>query len=112
MAVDVFGNDIEITADKRRCFTFGPNLHLAMKPVHPVQLVEEFVAADGIAIGKVDVDDANAIDHDFEKSRVAIRFIAYQRGGNDVYGLAGEDGDAVVAFLCDGGAGVSNILEE
>ena len=68
MAVDVFGDDVEVAADRAWVCLLQPERHACVEAVHPGELVGELVGADGIAVGQIDVDDAHAADHDLEDS--------------------------------------------
>jgi hypothetical protein len=87
-------------------------VQLQREAVHPGELVVEFFGSDGVAVGQVDVDDAEAVGEGFEEARVAIGFVAGERGGDDLNGRAREDGDAVVGLLGDGSGVVAEILED
>ena len=112
MTVDIFGNHVEVAADEGGSLTLPPEAHLAIEPIHPGEFVLELLGADGVAIGEVDVHDANALDEDFEESGVAIGFIPGERRGDSLDGVARKDGDAVVGFLGDGDALVADALED
>ncbi len=111
VAVDVFRDDVEVAADDGGCLVEEPVVHLQGEPVHPVEFVEEFVGADGVSVGEVDVDDAEVADLGFEEARVGVGEVAREGGVEGLDGEAGEDGDAVVGFLRDGGCVVAEFLE-
>ena len=115
VAVDVLGDDVEVAADDGRCLVDEPLAHLSRESVHPVELVEEFVGADGVSVGEIDVDDAEAaelgFDAGFEEARVTVGGVSGEGCAEGFDGETGEDGDAVVGFLRDGGGVVAEFLE-
>jgi hypothetical protein len=86
-------------------------VELKGEPVHPGELVVEFFGADGVAVGQVDVDDAEAVDEPFEEAGVAVGFVAGEGGGDGFYRLAGENGDTVIGLLGDGSDMVAEVFE-
>lgn len=104
VAVDVFGDDIEIAANHGGRGGAAPGGHLQDEAIHPVKLVKEFVAAGGIAIGQIDIDDAQPGDEGFDETGVSVLFVAGKSGADGFDGMAREDGNAVVRLLrdCDG----------
>ncbi len=112
VAVDVFGDDVEVAADDCGSGGLEPAGHLLEQALHPGELVGELVGADGVAVGQVDVDDANAVDDGFEEAGMAILLVAGEGGGDGVDGMARENGDAVVGLLGDGGGLITDGLED
>ena len=112
VAVDVFGDDVEVAADDGGDGGLEPAGHLYLEALHPGELVGELVGADGVAVGQVDVDDADALDDGFEEAGVAVLLVAGEGGGDGLDGMWGEDGDAVVGLLGDGGGAVADGLED
>ncbi len=112
VAVDVFGDDVEVAADNGGDGGGEPAGHLSLKASHPGELIGELVGADGVAVGKVDVDDADAFDDGFEEASVAVLLVAGEGGGDGLDGMQGEDGDAVIGLLGDGGGLVADGLED
>jgi hypothetical protein len=76
VAVDLFGDDVEVAADDGGDIGAEPGVELEREAVHPGELVVELFGADGVAVGQIDVDDAQAVDEGFEKARVAVGFVA------------------------------------
>lgn len=111
VAVDVFGDDVEVAADDGGCGVVEPLAHVFHEAVHPGEFVAEFAGADGVAVGEIDVDHAEAADADFEKTGVAVGDVAGEGSADGFDRFAGEDGDAVVGFLGHGGAVVAEFLE-
>ena len=111
MAVDVFGDDVEVAADERRDGGGEPGGHLELQAGHPGEFVGELFGADGIAVGQIDVNDANAVDDGFEETGVAVLLVAGEAGGDGFNGQAGEDGNAVVRLLGDGGGVVAETFK-
>ena len=101
VAVDVLGDDVEIAADHSGSGRAAPGGHLQDESVHPVELVEEFVAACGVPIGQIDIDDAQPGDEGFDETGVRVLVVARQSGADGFDGVAREDGDAVVCLLRD-----------
>lgn len=112
VAVDVLGDDVEVAADDGRDRVVAPKGELADEAVHPIELVGELVRADGVAVGEIDVDDAEAVcptsNEDFKEAGVAVGLVAEEGGADGLDGVARKDGDAVVGLLGDGGALVAD----
>ncbi len=111
MAVDVFGDDVEVAADDSGGGGGEPCGHLELQAGHPGEFVGELFGADGIAVGQIDVDDADAVYDGLEEASVAVLLVAGEGGGDGFQGRAGEDGDAVVRLLGDGGGGVAKTFK-
>ena len=112
VTVDVFGDDVEVATDEGRGAGLEPAGHLLFEAGHPGELVGELLGADGVAVGEIDVDDADALDEGLEEAGVTILLVAGEGGGNGLDGVAGEDGDAVVGLLGDSGGPVADGLED
>ena len=82
MTIDVFRNDIKIAANHHRNIIGSPQSHLPLKSIHPGKLVFKIVAADRIAVRKVDIRDAYSINRRLEKSRMRVRTVASQARAN------------------------------
>jgi hypothetical protein len=112
VAVDVFGDDVVVAADEGGDAVGEPAVEADKEAVHPGEFVGELLGADGVAVGEVDVDDAQAGDVGFKEAGVAIRLVSGEGGGGEFDGSAGEDGDAVVGFLSNGDRVVAKGLED
>ena len=112
VAVDVFRDDVEVATDEGGGGGLEPAGHLLEEALHPGEFVEEFIGADGVAVGQIDVDDADALDDRFEKAGVAILLVAGEGGGDGLDGMRREDGDAVVRLLGNGDGVVADGLED
>ena len=88
---------------------------MAAQPLHPGELVGIFVAVGGIAVGQIDAGHphhlAVGLDEGLDIARRLVLDEAGQALGLDGHGMAGEDGDAVVALLPDDREVVAEVLE-
>ncbi len=104
VAIDVFGNDVEVAADYGRYGVVAPKGELADEAVHPVELVGELVSTNRVPVGQIDVDDTEAMHDHFEEAGMTIGLVAAQGSANGFERMARQDGDTVVGLLGDGGA--------
>ena len=66
VAVDVARDDVVIAADDNLGFCCLQRAQAFFETVHPFQLVSEIVRSGRVAVGQVNVDDANAADIGFK----------------------------------------------
>ena len=111
MAVDIFGNHVEIASNDRGDVASEPRLHLLMETIHPGEFVVEAVAAHRVAVGEVDVRNTDSADESFEETRVLVGFVTGELVRDDFDGLPGQDRDAVVALLCDGSGLIAELAK-
>ncbi len=112
VTVDILGDDIEVAADQHGHIFFQPSAHLLMQPIHPGQLVGELIAADRIAVRKIDIDDADAKDCGFQISRVTVRLITGERRADRLDGMARQNRDAVIGLLGYCHAFIAQVFED
>lgn len=67
-------------ADKHGYILSLPVTHHPNQPLHPGKLICEVRTARRLSVWKINVDDANASNRTFNKTRLSVRLIAGQSG--------------------------------
>lgn len=111
MAIDVLGNNVEVSADDHRYIFLFPGGHLVNQTIHPSQLVCEIDAPWGIPIREININGSRVSDGRFEKSRMTVCLIAGQDGIEGLDWETRDNRDAVIGFLRNGHAFVAQLLE-
>lgn len=104
VTIFVFWDDVEIAANGKGDVVFAQGFQAFIQALYPVEFIGEFFGTDGVAVGQVYIDQAYAAGFKFEIAGLFIVFIAGQGVFDHLNRGFGEDGDAVIGFLCDGGS--------
>ena len=99
MAIDVLGNYVEVATDYGGNISVFPFAHLDEKPLHPRELVVEFICTYRVSIRKINVNDTDTGEDDFKISGMRVRFVARENIADGFDRGSGEDCDAVVGLL-------------
>ncbi len=101
VAIFIFGDDVEITADNEGCVVLCEGFKPCVQAFKPTELVIVFITGNRVSVGQVYIDKSHAVCFKFNIARLFVCVVTIQFFGDHGDGGFGKYGNAVIGLLPD-----------